>query len=58
MAATWNWRLLTRRTFLYTEMLTDGALLNGVRHKLLRFDRSEHPIGLQRLHGTSERIDG
>jgi tRNA-dihydrouridine synthase A len=45
--ARYFWRLMTRHTRLYTEMLTDGALLNGVRHKLLRFDPSEHPIALQ-----------
>ena len=41
------WRLLTRHARLYTEMLTDGAVLNGVRHRLLRFDRAEHPVALQ-----------
>jgi tRNA-dihydrouridine synthase A len=41
------WRLLTRHARLYTEMVTDGAVLNGVRHRLLRFDRAEHPVALQ-----------
>jgi tRNA-dihydrouridine synthase A len=45
--ARYFWRLLSKRTRLYTEMVTDGAILNGVRNKLLRFDRSEHPIALQ-----------
>jgi tRNA-dihydrouridine synthase A len=40
-------RLLTRRALLYTEMLTAGAVLHGDRARLLRFDRTEHPIALQ-----------
>ncbi len=40
-------RLLTRRTLLYTEMLTTGAVLNGDRARLLGFDPTEHPVALQ-----------
>jgi tRNA-dihydrouridine synthase A len=40
-------RLLTRRTLLYTEMLTTGAVLHGNRVRLLRFDPAEHPVALQ-----------
>jgi tRNA-dihydrouridine synthase A len=40
-------RLLTRRTLLYTEMLTTGAVLHGDRARLLRFDPAEHPVALQ-----------
>jgi tRNA-dihydrouridine synthase A len=40
-------RLMTRRARLYTEMLTTGAILHGDRQRLLRFDRSEHPVALQ-----------
>ncbi len=40
-------RLLTRRTLLYTEMLTTGAILHGDRARLLGFDPSEHPVALQ-----------
>jgi tRNA-dihydrouridine synthase A len=40
-------RLLTRRALLYSEMLTTGAVLNGDRLRLLRFDRAEHPLALQ-----------
>jgi tRNA-dihydrouridine synthase A len=40
-------RLLTRRTLLYTEMLTTGAVLHGNRARLLRFDPAEHPVALQ-----------
>jgi tRNA-dihydrouridine synthase A len=40
-------RLLTRRAFLYTEMLTTGAVLHGDRARLLRYDPLEHPVALQ-----------
>ena len=45
--ARYFWRLMTKRARLYTEMVTDGAVLNGIRHRLLKFDRAEHPIALQ-----------
>jgi tRNA-dihydrouridine synthase A len=47
-------RLLTRRTLLYTEMLTTGAVLHGDRTRLLRFDAAEHPLALQ-LGGSEPR---
>src|SRR6201989_1700412 len=40
-------RLMTRRTRLYTEMLTSGAILHGDRQRLLGFDPCEHPVALQ-----------
>jgi tRNA-dihydrouridine synthase A len=40
-------RCLTRRTRLYTEMLTTGAVLHGERERLLGFDACEHPVALQ-----------
>ncbi len=40
-------RLITRRTLLYTEMVTTGALLHGPRDDLLAFSTEEHPIALQ-----------
>lgn len=40
-------RLLSRRTRLYTEMLTTGAVIHGDRQRLLGFDASEHPVALQ-----------
>ena len=40
-------RLLTRRAFLYTEMLTTGAVLHGDRARLLRHDPAERPLALQ-----------
>lgn len=45
-------RLLTRRTRLYTEMLTTGAVIHGDRQRLLGFDAAEHPVALQ-LGGAS-----
>jgi tRNA-dihydrouridine synthase A len=47
-------RLLTRRTRLYTEMLTTGAVIHGDRARLLGFDPSEHPVALQ-LGGCDPR---
>jgi tRNA-dihydrouridine synthase A len=47
-------RLLTRRTLLYTEMLTTGAVLHGDRARLLRYDAAEHPLALQ-LGGSDPR---
>ena len=40
-------RLLTRRTLLYTEMVTADAVVRGDRRRLLGFDISEHPVALQ-----------
>lgn len=40
-------RLLTKRTRLYTEMITTGALVHGDVAKHLDFDAREHPVALQ-----------
>ncbi len=40
-------RLLTRRTRLYTEMVTTGALLHGDVPRHLDFNAEEHPVALQ-----------
>ncbi|GGM27797.1 tRNA-dihydrouridine(20/20a) synthase [Pseudomonas asuensis] len=40
-------RLLSKRTLLYTEMVTTGALLRGDSSRFLAYDQSEHPIALQ-----------
>ncbi|MCF7983411.1 MAG: tRNA dihydrouridine(20/20a) synthase DusA [Thiohalocapsa sp.] len=40
-------RLITRRTLLYTEMVTTGALIHGDRERFLRYDPAEHPLALQ-----------
>ena len=41
------WRLLTRKSLLYTEMITTGALTHGDIARHLKFDPSEHPIAVQ-----------
>ena len=48
-------RLITRRTRLYTEMVTTGALLHGDVPRHLDFHREEHPLALQL--GGSEPAD-
>lgn len=48
-------RLLSRRTRLYTEMVTTGALLHGDVPRHLDFDETEHPVALQL--GGSEPAD-
>jgi len=40
-------RQLTRRTLLYTEMITTGALIFGDAEQHLQFNASEHPLALQ-----------
>ncbi len=40
-------RLLSPRALLYTEMVTAQALVHGDVERLLGFDASEHPVGLQ-----------
>ncbi|MFC3833316.1 MULTISPECIES: tRNA dihydrouridine(20/20a) synthase DusA [Deinococcus] len=40
-------RTLTRRTLLYTEMVTTGAIIHGDRERHLGFDAAEHPVALQ-----------
>nr|WP_088965347.1 tRNA dihydrouridine(20/20a) synthase DusA [Vogesella sp. LIG4] len=40
-------RLITRHTWLYTEMVTTGALLHGDVPRHLRYHEAEHPIALQ-----------
>ena len=40
-------RTLTKRTRLYTEMVTAPAVLHGDRERLLGFGRAEHPVVLQ-----------
>ena len=48
-------RLITRRTRLYTEMVTTGALLHGDPARHLDFSEQEHPVALQL--GGSEPAD-
>lgn len=41
------WRLLSRNTLLYTEMVTTGALIHGDRARHLDYNAEEHPLALQ-----------
>lgn len=41
------YRLMTRHTLLYTEMVTSDAILHGDRDRLLGFDEFEHNLALQ-----------
>jgi tRNA-dihydrouridine synthase A len=41
------WRLITRHTRVYTEMVTTGALIHGDSERHLQFNEEEHPIALQ-----------
>lgn len=49
-------RLLTRRSLLYTEMITAEAVLHGDRARLLAFDPLEHPVALQLGGSASARL--
>jgi tRNA-dihydrouridine synthase A len=40
-------RQISRRTLLYTEMLTTGAVIHGDRDRLLGFSPAEHPVAIQ-----------
>ncbi|WP_039759214.1 tRNA dihydrouridine(20/20a) synthase DusA [Bartonella queenslandensis] len=45
------YRLLTKKTLLYTEMMVADAVIHGIREKLLTFNHEECPVALQ-LGGT------
>jgi tRNA-dihydrouridine synthase A len=47
-------RLLTKRTLLYTEMVTTGAILHNKPEKFLEYNKEEHPVALQ-LGGSSPK---
>ena len=47
-------RLLSRETLLYTEMVTTGAILHGDAARHLAFNPKEHPVALQ-LGGSDPR---
>ncbi|MEE2755010.1 MAG: tRNA dihydrouridine(20/20a) synthase DusA [Myxococcota bacterium] len=40
-------RQISKRTLLYTEMVTTGAILHGDRDRHLRYSEIEHPLALQ-----------
>lgn len=48
------WRLISKHAFLYTEMVTTGALLRGDAPRFLQFNVQETPVALQ-LGGSDAR---
>ncbi len=40
-------RLISKRSYLFTEMVTTGALLYGDAERYLRYNAQEHPLALQ-----------
>lgn len=40
-------RLLSKHAWLYTEMVTTGALIHGDNERYLKFNHEEHPVALQ-----------
>ncbi|MBM3484182.1 MAG: tRNA dihydrouridine(20/20a) synthase DusA [Alphaproteobacteria bacterium] len=49
-------RLITRRTLLYTEMVTAAAVIHGNRARLLGFDPFEKPLALQLAGAEPEAL--
>src|SRR5690625_2703535 len=41
------WRLLSKHTMLYTEMITTGAPIHGDQQRFLHYHPAEHPLALQ-----------
>lgn len=48
------WRMLTRESVMYSEMVTSGALLHGDKKRFLHFNECEHPLALQ-LGGSNPK---
>ena len=49
-------RLISRRAFLYTEMVTAEAVLYGDRTRVLGFDPAEQAVGLQLGGSDPEKL--
>ncbi len=49
-------RQMSKEAFLYTEMLTAGAIIRGDRDKLLSYSEAEHPVALQLGGAEPERL--
>ena len=47
-------RLISQHAFLYTEMVTTGALIHGDHHRFLHKNAAEHPVAFQ-LGGSNPR---
>ena len=48
------YRLISKQAFLYTEMVTTGALIHGDKDRFLRFNSGESPVAFQ-LGGSDPR---
>lgn len=48
------WRLISKHSVLYTEMVTTGALIHSDPERFLQFNAEEHPIALQ-LGGSDSK---
>ena len=40
-------RLISKKVFLYTEMIATGSLVHGKCFEQLEFNNEEHPVGVQ-----------
>ena len=40
-------RLITKKTLLFTEMITTGAIIHGDQQKFLSYNHAEHPVAIQ-----------
>ncbi len=49
------YRLISRKAFLYTEMISDHALIYGNSEQILNYSAFEHPVGLQ-IGGSNPEI--
>ncbi|MFZ2403919.1 MAG: tRNA-dihydrouridine synthase, partial [Methylobacter sp.] len=47
-------RLISQHAFLYTEMVTTGALIHGDHRRFLQFNAAESPVAFQ-LGGSNPR---
>ena len=48
-------RLISKKAFLYTEMIATGSLVYGKCFDQLEFNKEEHPVGVQ-LGGSNVMI--
>ncbi len=49
-------RCFTKHALLYTEMVTADAILHGDQHRLLSYNDTEHPVGLQLGGSDPEKL--
>ena len=49
-------RLISKKVFLYTEMIATGSLIFGKCYDQLEFNSEEHPVGVEPRHGAAVQI--